>query len=263
MSIRTRLATIPADSRRYRFVHSALPSRMDNGKPKKACTFYCVMMPSSAVLWLLGMYYEVAFRLILIVGGWVIGLQPALLKDHASSPPQRLWDTEKTKFTYPYKYSPLRGKQTRVAPWQVLLPVTIGFVLWQHWQWRVLLWIGIIAAGIAATVMIAIAIGSTLRAVVAFLHRRGYDIDPMKLFYGLTAIGFLIAFLVSDGSGIGSWVSGHGHGLLYAAVALVVFGIISWAIYLQRPRIDQAWGRVCPPLKVVEDEPPRTSEITA
>lgn len=111
--VKQRLATIPPQSRRFRVVNLLWDeSRI---KRAKACTFYWVMLPTSAV---------VAGILALLAGfvtaiGWFVGYVPDFsdrVSEGADNPKRAFYD---------YKYHPRSGKFWRFAPWQVVIPATL------------------------------------------------------------------------------------------------------------------------------------------
>ena len=167
MSLKSRLATIPISSKRYKLVHAVYGTFLEKSRPKKACLFYCVMMPSSAVVWIFTLYVGLWAGFMQLAAGWLLGRWPSWLKDRGLKPPQRLSENTTGRFAYPYKYSPLRGKCTRVAPWQILSPVAIGILIWQHWQWKLLKGTGVGVVLFALTCVVGVSLGIAISGYIA------------------------------------------------------------------------------------------------
>lgn len=127
--LKNRLSTISADSLRYRFA-TILYGKNTVAKTK-ACTFYWVILPTSAV----GIVAFGAIMAIVTTIFWVFGYTPTFLDDKGlgqyQSPTTNYYEPGNGNgVAYRYKYHPRSGKTSRFAPWQLLLPlVAIGLLV--------------------------------------------------------------------------------------------------------------------------------------
>ncbi len=129
--VKERLRHVSAQSLRYRIVKEFWGE--SRTKHAKACTFYWVMIPSSTIMTIvLGMFASlmfVAFLPVWFIAGWYAGFTPTFVKDKTGNA-----CVDGRKLGYPYKYSPLRGRYKRFAPWQFSLPIVVAFAVRMIWQ---------------------------------------------------------------------------------------------------------------------------------
>lgn len=114
--IKGRLAHVKETSWRYKLATLIWPEEKVNSS--KACKFYWVIIPSSAILSILA---GILFALVTSVG-WFLGSTPTLIDN--TNPSKGEKPSSQAGF-YKYKYSPRRGKFRRFAPWQYVMMLLV------------------------------------------------------------------------------------------------------------------------------------------
>jgi len=112
IGIKDRLAHVKETSWRYKVATLIWPEEKVNAS--KACKFYWVIIPSSAVLSIVA---GILFVVVTSVG-WFFGSTPTFIDN--TNAPNGEKNTRNAGF-YKYKYSPRRGKYRRFAPWQIVM----------------------------------------------------------------------------------------------------------------------------------------------
>lgn len=134
--LKQRLATVPRQGLRYRLVNKYYKKKINS---TKACTFYWVLIPSSAVftvilgaaavvlvpLWLMGA--ACVFSLLYIAGyypAWFIDNKGKSTVVTASGYRKSVYvGSNADAALYIRGYNPRTGKFNRFQPWQILLPI--------------------------------------------------------------------------------------------------------------------------------------------
>lgn len=122
---KTRLTTIPTDSRRYRLVNFWWEddSKIENAK---ACTFYWIMIPASVVGSLILGILVVCFWVLVVPVAWFLGYNPTPEKEKRKEKLPSYIPTD--KMLLPKGFNPRTNEYRKHNPWYYVLP-TAGVVV--------------------------------------------------------------------------------------------------------------------------------------
>jgi hypothetical protein len=125
--LKTRLSTIPTDSRRYRFVNFFWedPEKIEGAK---ACKFYWIMIPASAIGSVILGIIMLLFWILVVPIAWFLGYTPTpeTTKKKDKLPSHIPTD----KMLLPKGYSPRTGEYRKHNPWYYVLPfVGVGVIV--------------------------------------------------------------------------------------------------------------------------------------
>lgn len=128
--LKMRLATIPEDSLRYKYVNGVWNGWEDKGENKtdriaqaKACTFYWVMIPTSTLGYIAGAIGIALLVLVVFPIGWFFGYHPTPTSEQTLAKLPEYID--QNKLFLPRGFSARTGKKRKHNPWFYMAPMVV------------------------------------------------------------------------------------------------------------------------------------------